>query len=67
MEEREVPKKEEVQAEPVPVLSAEEKKIECANYLCEVLDLEFRSAMRYVQKFPTLSKEDVLMNYCNGL
>ena len=66
IEESKVPNKEEM-AEPEVVLSAEEQKIDSANYLSEIVGIEFRSAMRYVQKFPTLSKEDVLMNYCNGL
>jgi hypothetical protein len=41
--------------------------MDAANYLCDVLEMNYREALRYVKKYPSLNKEEILMNYCNGL
>ena len=42
-------------------ISQEALLIDSANYLSEILEWDFNTAMDYVKRFPELTKEEMLM------
>lgn len=51
------------ESEPVEEISEEDKLIDNANYISEVLGFDFNAAMHFARKYPEMSKEDLLMKY----